>query len=626
MVAKPVTSILKIFLVVVATMGIGIQASAQVFEVSSPNPSVPAGSGSANFDLIFSIEQTSGAFIDTCGFSFQYSHDPAVLQFSGTGAEPTGALSALDSGQGPGFFDGQTFTTGFTVGTVYSFSFQETIVFDVPKQVVSVGYSAVPSAIANLTAELITVVNLSNTLGSPVIDNIISNCSGGTETLLGADCLVTLLPAPPLNYEISTPDQSLLATQVASQGIAADFRIVQQQDDPADITPTNGFSFAYGHDSSLLNIDSVTQGPDLAGLKGGSGPEFFQESLFTNGGAVGCLYDFQVTETLTFDSSLHVATFNYSAVPGAFTNLSDPVDTVIQQSTVLGTPAIESVVVINGGTAVQAICQPATFSIQPTPAYTLSAPAQTASFSSATGNGSFDVTFELQEDSGNPGFPNNTQGFSIGLGHPEGQLSVSGGAEAGVVGDLSNGSGPDFFDINTFSNGITFGCVYSFTDPGGNVLVFDVGRAVVTASYDTVPGAFVGQQDPILLSLTENNGLGTPAVEQVVVVNSQSQSMFVAGCTVELSPGGGFDRGNCNDDSGFDIADAVVLLTYLFLSGSVNCELACDANDDNQLNIADSVFVLSALFTGGPQPPGNGSCGPDPTPGSLTCDTFNSCL
>ena len=38
MVAKPVTSILKIFLVVVETMGIGFQASAQVFEVSSPNP------------------------------------------------------------------------------------------------------------------------------------------------------------------------------------------------------------------------------------------------------------------------------------------------------------------------------------------------------------------------------------------------------------------------------------------------------------------------------------------------------------------------------------------------------------------------------------------------------------
>ncbi len=60
--------------------------------------------------------------------------------------------------------------------------------------------------------------------------------------------------------------------------------------------------------------------------------------------------------------------------------------------------------------------------------------------------------------------------------------------------------------------------------------------------------------------------------------------MFVAGCTVELSPGGGIDRGDCNDDGGFDIADAVFLLSYLFLSGSVNCQNACDNNDDEQLN------------------------------------------
>ena len=55
-------------------------------------------------------------------------------------------------------------------------------------------------------------------------------------------------------------------------------------------------------------------------------------------------------------------------------------------------------------------------------------------------------------------------------------------------------------------------------------------------------------------------------------------------------------------------------------------DLDCDNNDDEQVNIADAVTALSALFTGGPPPPGNGQCGPDPTPGTLSCDTFNSCL
>jgi len=428
---KPNNSVFVIFLFLfVMTCG-SSQVAAQVFEASSPNPTVPAGSGSANFDLVFSVEQISGAFIDTCGFSFQYSHDPTVLQFSGTGAEPTGDLAAIDGGQGPGFFDGQIFTTGFTVGAVYSFTFQETIVFDVPRQLISVGYSAVPSAILNLSEELITVVNMSTNLGNPVIDNIISNCSGGTETLLGSDCVVTLMPAPPLNYEISTPDQNLLASQLVSQGLAAEFDILQVADDPADITPTNGFSFAYGHDSTYLVIDSVSQGSGLGTIKGGMGPEFFQETLFSNGAAVGCLYDFQVQETLTFDTSLHVATFNYSATPGAFDNLSDTVTTQIQQSSVLGNPAIESVVVVNGGSAIQAICLPASFTIQPTPAFTLSAPDQTASFSSTTGVGNFDVGFDLQEDPTNSTFPSATQGFSIGLGHPSSQLTVVGGGAAG---------------------------------------------------------------------------------------------------------------------------------------------------------------------------------------------------
>ena len=615
----------KTALLIVFMLAAVAPLQAQVFEVSSPNPSVPAGSGSASFDLVFSIDQISGALEQTCGFQFQYSHDPSVLQVTGTGAEPSGALAALDGGGGPGFFDGQTFPTGFTVGTVYSLTFTETLTFDVPKEVITVGYSAVPGAIANLSQDLITVVSMSTTLGSPVIDNIISNCAGGTETLLGADCTVTLMPAPPLDFQISTPDQDLLASQVISQGISAEFDIIQIAADPADITPTDGFSFAYGHDPSLLVIDSVTLGSGLTGLGGGAGPEFFQESLFPAGAAVGCLYDFQISETVTYDSSIHVATFNYSAA-GGLANLTDPVTTMIQQSTVLGSPAIESVVVVGGGTAIQANVNPASFTIQPTPAFTLSAPAQTASFSPTSGTGSFDVAFELLEDPSNSGFPSDTQGFSIGLGHPSSQLSVTGGGATGVVLGLNGGTGPDFFDVNTFAEGITFGCVYSFTNPGTNTLVFDTAQPVVSASYETIPGAFIGQQNPVVISLTGNSGLGSPAVEQVVVVNSQSQSLFVAGCTVELAPGGGIDRGDCNDDGNFDIADAVQLLTFLFLSGSVNCQNACDNNDDEQVNIADAVTALSALFTGGPPPPGNGQCGPDPTPGSLSCDTFNSCL
>ena len=89
---------------------------------------------------------------------------------------------------------------------------------------------------------------------------------------------------------------------------------------------------------------------------------------------------------------------------------------------------------------------------------------------------------------------------------------------------------------------------------------------------------------------------------------------------------GGFDRGDCNDDGNYDIADAITLLDNLFLGGDVNCDDACDGNDDELKDIADPVYFLSSLFIGGPMPPGNGTCAPDPTEGTLGCDVFNSCL
>lgn len=81
-----------------------------------------------------------------------------------------------------------------------------------------------------------------------------------------------------------------------------------------------------------------------------------------------------------------------------------------------------------------------------------------------------------------------------------------------------------------------------------------------------------------------------------------------------------FNRGDANQDGGFDISDPISMLGFLFNNGTVPCVLACDANDDNGVDIADAVFCLSALFGSGAQPPApHGVCGDDPTPGLLTC-------
>ncbi len=88
-----------------------------------------------------------------------------------------------------------------------------------------------------------------------------------------------------------------------------------------------------------------------------------------------------------------------------------------------------------------------------------------------------------------------------------------------------------------------------------------------------------------------------------------------------------FVRGDCNADGGFDIGDAITLLSVLFSGApSPPCDDACDCNDDGLLDIADAISKLGSLFSGsGPLPPPASSCGPDPTPDSLSCAVFPPC-
>mgnify|MGYP001447011623 FL=1 len=150
----------------------------------------------------------------------------------------------------------------------------------------------------------------------------------------------------------------------------------------------------------------------------------------------------------------------------------------------------------------------------------------------------------------------------------------------------------------------------------------------MTADYETVAGTLAGTEagDTIVTALTPNASLGPNGVTLVMVVDGQSNAMASEAGEITLVSGGGFDRGDCNDDGLFDIADGITLLNNLFLSGDVPCDDACDGNDDELKDIADPIYILAALFNNGPMPPDNGSCGPDPTEGALGCDSFDSCV
>jgi hypothetical protein len=84
-----------------------------------------------------------------------------------------------------------------------------------------------------------------------------------------------------------------------------------------------------------------------------------------------------------------------------------------------------------------------------------------------------------------------------------------------------------------------------------------------------------------------------------------------------------FRRGDCNQDTALNIADAVLVLSFLFSSGAPpSCRDACDGNDDGALDIADPIYLLAWLFAGGPAPAApHPDCGIDGTSDALDCSS-----
>ena len=75
-----------------------------------------------------------------------------------------------------------------------------------------------------------------------------------------------------------------------------------------------------------------------------------------------------------------------------------------------------------------------------------------------------------------------------------------------------------------------------------------------------------------------------------------------------------FRRGNANDDSKVNIADAIWILDALFNQGArPTCQDAADTNNDGLVVISDAVYLIQYQFLGGPPPPAPyPECGLDP--------------
>ncbi len=201
--------------------------------------------------------------------------------------------------------------------------------------------------------------------------------------------------------------------------------------------------------------------------------------------------------------------------------------------------------------------------------------------------------------------PDPLHAFSFGLCHDPSEGSVQ---QLDLGFDLQ-ANPPDFYDMVIVSDGWSVAVVMSFL----NSQPFPAGieQRVVEADYE------VDLTSP--LGFTEFcpcETIGDPPLEIRMVTEAGESIWPEFDCfTLVIVDPLFFVRGDCNGDGGFNVADVVYLLEYLFIgSVALPCEDAGDIDDDGSLNIADPINYLAYLFSGGPPPavpnPVTG-CGPD---------------
>ncbi|HIG04643.1 MAG TPA: hypothetical protein EYQ08_02795 [Planctomycetes bacterium] len=351
-----------------------------------------------------------------------------------------------------------------------------------------------------------------------------------------------------------------------------------------------GWSFGACNDTAFLTCTGVADGSTVATVNDGDTPDFNQSSVFDDGFTVGVVICFIGCATLSNGTGyeLNIATYDCTAEGSTSVSFCDT----------LGSPAVDTVVVVDGASLVPVQNSGDVECIGvPDPEYTYGAGNASAGYNPADGNAStsVDITISETDNSGlGAPFPNDTQGFSMGLGN-----------SSEVVATAVNLTLPfeaDFGESNIFPEGWTVGVVYSFT--GGEVLAFPSATTVISVDYET-GGSMAGNEDGAIASLTWDDGLGSPAVVNVVVVGGGSLTAAQSNGSITLNPVVTIDwlRGDANGDSQVNVADAIWIISELFVSGPASsCAIARDANGDSKYDIADPTYIVQYRFISGPMP------------------------
>ncbi len=118
------------------------------------------------------------------------------------------------------------------------------------------------------------------------------------------------------------------------------------------------------------------------------------------------------------------------------------------------------------------------------------------------------------------------------------------------------------------------------------------GTGTATATFTVSDGA--AEIDQILVRLIDPASGGT-------IMSQTFRASLSVPCETHLAPM--FLRGDCNDDGGVDIADALCMLIWMFQGNtSPNCVASTNVNGDDGVDISDPLALLNHLFGSAPPP------------------------
>jgi len=433
-----------------------------------------------------------------------------------------------------------------------------------------------------------------------------------------------ILPPPPAGLEI-------ISTSAPSDGGAC---VPIWLDN--DAGATQGFVLSISHDPGAITLTDI----NLTGTATESaGAEFVAVNTLAGGGTVGVVLDFNAPfngQTIAAGQDIHIANYCYECNDPIIYVEGDPVPpSVVTDLTfvdgVFGAPPLENVVVV-GGLSINPNLTNGTFTCEP-----IVVPLEDTTWycgppsgpGTIEGNAGDDVEvcfFYTDSD-------DNLQGLQMAVCF-DCNLTFN---DFSIAGSIFDEVGAEFVNWNIdndpndgdgceFVLGILLDALPPFDGqsvaPTNTPLL--VGCADVTISPNAPCNTCLGVD-----FCDDINGAGNVLIENIAIIDFQSiQNFDTVGCEVCVVPEPTFQRGDCNDDTKVDLADAAKILGWQFQGEPINCPDACDANDDGKINLADAVLLMNYLFKFGDPPadPGPDDEGTDDTDDNLPpCENDSAC-